>query len=68
MFIRENPETLHHICSKEKIHFGKVEKYLVGQVRFDPIEGEYWCDQCKIRLGLADIWSDPEFTGCESHC
>lgn len=66
LFIRENPEILHHICAREQLDFKNGEKYLVGQVRWDPIEGEYWCDQCKIRLPLAEVWSDPELTGCET--
>jgi hypothetical protein len=67
IFIRESPEVLHHICDKEVLAFKKGERYLVGQVRWDHIEGEYFCDQCWKRLELADVWSDPEFTGCEKH-
>ena len=66
VFIRESPEVLHHICDRESLSFKQGEKYLVGQIRWDPIEGEYYCDQCWKRMELSDVWSDPELTGYET--
>ena len=70
IFIREDSNTLHHICMREKGKW-RTEEYLVGVIRFDYISGSYFCSrrECNSKFELADIWSDLEGgTGYEWKC
>ena len=69
IFIRQGPEELYHICDRYPVAFGG-EQYLVGLVKFCYTLGTYHCTRagCWHKLELADVWSDPEFTGWEKHC
>ena len=70
ILIREDDNTLWHICQREPGKWG-IEEYLVGKVAWDPLGVSYFCmrRECNAKLELADVWSDLEGgTGCEHKC